>query len=190
MNKIRFLKKMIQITVFLNETRQSFGWAFFLDPIIISILTFEFRFQSWTLLTPQWWFTFTHLIGITQIRVTSATLSQYSLEQFAYILHIVWSKLGHYVTLTTTIRVPGEGRCTPLQHFPTSLVSEVTFYMGQGSAKTRALISRGARCGCAAAHLYFEGIMWEFLICWVSKIFITKRYFSRPYIKNPYESPG
>ena len=79
--------------------------------------------------------------------------------------NIVWSKSGHYVTLTTTIRVPGEGRCTPLQHFPTSLVSEVTFYMGQGSAKTRALISRGARCGCAAAHLYFEGIMWEFLIC-------------------------
>ena len=81
------------------------------------------------------------------------------------VLHIVWSKLGHYVTLTTTIRVPGEGRCTPLQHFPTSLVSEVTFYMGQGSAKTRALISRGARCGCAAAHLHFEGNKGEFLIC-------------------------
>ena len=79
--------------------------------------------------------------------------------------NIVWSKSGHYVTLTTTIRVPGEGRCTPLQHFPTSLVSKVTFYMGQGSAKTRALISRGARCGCAAAHLHFEGNKGEFLIC-------------------------
>ena len=104
-------------------------------------------------------------------------------QQKIKVLHIVWSKLGHYVTLTTTIRVPGEGRCTPLQHFPTSLVSEVTFYMGQGSAKTRALISRGARCGCAAAHLYFEGIMWEFLICWVSKIFIPKRYFCAPTLK-------
>ena len=88
-------------------------------------------------------------------------------QQKIKVLHIVWSKLGHYVTLTTTIRirVPREGGCNPLQHFPTSLVSEVTFYMGQGSAKTRALISRGARCGCVAAHLYFEGNKGEFLIC-------------------------
>ena len=90
------------------------------------------------------------------------------------VLHIVWSKLGHYVTLTTTIRirVPREGGCNPLQHFPTSLVSEVTFYMGQGSAKTRALISRGARCGCAAAHLHFEGNKGEF--------FHTQKIFLRP----------